>query len=292
MLIFEGKNKIAFQGNHCIAGLVIVQEFGKIAKAELIAEWEVINSNAATDQEKIAHFISSLPTLSEEKCHPDQVCEWVRRKDWAVKLAKCYQAGKGQPDNPLLRELEDGLIDQWKHDYIWLECDLYENLWKLIKLRGRQIKSAIKRAFGDFPFACGRELMEEIIRADIDDEFRQCLKKKYEWKPTHLKEIAKLKRKMHRDEISDPELERLYALIDQHAPYPIWYDRLLSVCEVLAERDPFISTRLNINSDIIDGLCRLKLKAECDPLLKHHRRPAETWIDGKKNPRRKANVGA
>lgn len=287
MKIYRGEGKIAFQGNHCIVGLSIVQEVGKIAKADVISEWHKVGncSNSATDKEKIANFICDLPSLTEEITHPDQLSDWVAWKDWSIDVARCFLSGHTQPDNPLLRSVEDGLIDQWSHDYTWLVSDLYDNLWKLVNLRGRQIKSAIKKVFGDYPFASNRELLQEIIRADIEGEFCQILKKQYQYKPTHIKEIHKLKRKMHREGLVDKSLEQLYKLIEQHAPYPIWYDRLISVCEVMADRgDTFINTRLQINADLLDGISRMRLKADCDPSLSHHRRRKELWINGKKNP--------
>ncbi len=272
------------QGDYCIADYII-QDVGlrDSFKACIEMRWQRIGdeSTEASDRERIARFISDLPNgdFIHESKSLFQVEEWMAWKDQAVRIAKCFLAGRGQPDSPLARDLENGSIDEWLHDYIWLEADLYENWWKLVHTKEGSIKVALKKIWG-YPFNSSLELFQEMVRADLEGEFANCLKSRYCYKAKEIKKIAILKRKAHRGKLSKPEREEMYALIDKHGPYPIWYDRVISVSEWLAKRDPFIQERLRTNGEIIDAIAKRQIKRNCDPRLKHHKDISHTWENG------------
>jgi hypothetical protein len=245
--------------------------------------WQRIGdeSTEASDRERIARFISDLP--NGDFIHVSkslfQVEEWMAWKDRAVRIAKCFLAGRGQPVSPLARDLENGSIDEWLHDYIWLEAELYENWWKLVHTKESSIKAALKPIW-KYPFNSSLELFQEMVRADLEGEFANCLKSRYCYKAKEIKKIAILKRKAHRGELSKPEQEQMYELIDKHAPYPIWYDRVISVSEWLAKRDPFIQERLRTNGEIIDAIAKMQIKRNFPPNPKHHKDVSHTWEKG------------
>lgn len=278
---------LTLKGRHSIISCESLQSFKTFDKVYFQVFWDKVGTDSptATDRERIARFISTLPDffcVLEEKITIDTLEAWILAKDAAVRIARCFLAGRSQPDNPLLRDLEDGLIDQWLHDYKWLESDLYENLWKLISLRERLIKTALAKIWG-YPFTSSRDLMQQIIQEDLEGEFCQIFKPRYSYKSGEIQKIAKLKRKFHRDELSDAEQKQMWQLIDRHAPYPMWYDRVISVCQSLAVRgDVFIQTRLRIHGEILDGICKMQIRAECTPSLRHHRSRSHTWENCKK----------
>lgn len=273
---------LTLEGRHCIIRCESLQSFKTFDKVYIRVFWDTVGNDSptATDRERIARFISTLPDffrVLEEKITIDTLQAWIVAKDAAVQIARCFLAGRSQPDNPLLRDLEDGLIDQYLHDYWWLESDLYENLWKLVSLRERKIKAVLAKIWG-YPFTSSRDLMQQIIQEDLEGEFCQIFKPRYSYKSSEIQKIAKLKRKLHRNELSDTEQKQMWHLIDRHAPYPMWCDRVVSVCKSSVVRgDTFIQTRMRIHGEIIDGLCKMQIRAECTPSLRHHRPRSHTW---------------
>lgn len=270
---------------HCLFEYTTTHKVGTVDKRSYQVQWNQVGSNSqdASERERIARFISNLPNedfwLGDLKTL-DLMMEWIRWKDRAIDIARYFLAGHDNPDNPLQREFKAGLIDEEKYKYIRSEAHLYENWWQLVQLNEQQIKAVLEKikSWG-YPFDSSRELVEEIIRADLEGEFSNCLKTRYVYDSKEIKQIAVLKRKHHRGELSETEWQELLKLIDQNAPYPIWYDRVISVAEVLAERgNTCIEKHLEINSKIINRLSRMQYQRE------RSQTTSNTWDKGINTP--------
>lgn len=247
--------------------------------------WEDAGSDGETaaDEERIASAISNMPhaDLFISFTSFDQVREWIGKKDYCVKIARCFLAAEGQPDDPLLAELAAGRIDQFSYDYAWAATNLYRSIWHILKEREEAIKYLLKKGVGNYPFASNRELLIEIIREDLEGEFIGCLKRRYTYKASHIAEIAKLKLKEHQTELTESEWKKLYGLTDQYIPYAKWFNYSLLAANKLAETDHFTNTILEAYSASLAKLVKLQIYRDFKPELKKHRRLSHTWEKGK-----------
>lgn len=278
-----GESERVILTKHCLFEYTLIREQGTLATLLPQVHWHFVGSDSAdaSDRERIAWFISDLPGQYFWQGYlktMDLMMEWTWWKDRAIDIAKCFLVGRNNSDNPLLNERKAGLLDEEMYKYIRYEADLYENLWQLIQLNEQPIKAELEKVkrWG-YPFASSRELVEEIIRADLDGEFSNCLKERYIYNPRINRKIATLKRKDHREGLSEAERQELLTLIEQNAPYPIWYDRVISVAEYLAEQgNQCIKQHLEINSEIINRLKRKQYQRERSKATSY------TWDKGKK----------
>jgi hypothetical protein len=258
-------------------------------KFEGIVGWEPVGDDSpeASDKMQIAWFISNeLPNREFVKDFKtlDQLYEWMEWKNNCIWIAKCFVAGHGSPDNPLLRPLEEGEIDQYYHDFCWLTVDLYENLWKLINLKTRRIKAAFNKQGWVWPFESPRQLLEEIIATDINGEFSNILKPRYERNVKELKRLAKLAHRSYKGFLAPKDRTELARLKEKHSQPNVWLKRLLDVSRLLGETDEFIRVRVAIHDEILRGVCKLELDAACQPEWRRHGQISELWIDGVKRP--------
>lgn len=244
--------------------------------------------SSQTQKEQMVFFISrDLPSnyLFDEADTIDQIIKWMEWRNDNIYIAMCLLAGNKQTDNPLERDLEEGLIDEFTHDYIWLHADLFDNLWKLIFLKWKKIKdlfSFIEKEDNEyqFPFKNSLELMKEILRETNDGKFLNYLKPHYVERMSERKRIATLSRKKRRGKLSFGEIEKLSKLIDRHTPEePFWLSNVLIAAKVLAEKDLFIRTRLRIHEEIMDGLDAMDQKAACNPKFNFCGK-SEEWVKG------------
>lgn len=271
---------------HVVMGPNQEQLLRNRVKFEGLIVWTPVGDDSleATDKVRIARFISELPSrvLVEEFTTLDQVYRWMEWKDKCIWIAKCFLAGHKHLDNPLLRELEEGTIDKYYHDNVWLTVDLYENLWKLIHLKGKLVKAAFLKQGWDYPFKCSRELLEEIISSFIDGEFSNVLKSHYVEHAGEFRKIATLGRKNNKDFLSTQERQRLTELTKKHSQPNVWLERLLAVGNALAEWDSFVQVRMNIHQEIMDGIAAFQVVANFKPELKKHGQTSYTWQNGVK----------
>lgn len=247
--------------------------------------WESVGSNSpeASDKEKIAKFISELPNASflQDLIQLDQIYHWLQWKNECIWIAKCFLAGhRSSVDNPLLRSLEEGEIDQYYHDSCWLSVDLYENLWKLINLKNRRIKAAFNKLGWERSFESPRQLLEEIIASEINGEFSNILKHRYEHHIKELKRLAKLAHRSYKGFLCKKEAAELIRLKEKYSQPNVWLTRLIDVSRLLGEIDEFIRVRVAVHDEILRGICRLQQDAACKPELRQHGQISELWIDG------------
>lgn len=293
-----------YSDGDCHAQIAITEQLGCRFKLSFLITWKTVGYDfpGASDRTRTARLISELPSESflQELQDFDQLRHWMALKDFAIQLAKCWEAGRGQPDNPLAWALEENLVTEWWHDYVWLSVDLYENLWRLIHLKARAIKAAFKKRW-EHPFTSVPELLQEIVRSDIDSEFLNCLKPLFIEKANEISEITNIKRRQRRyfplpihanwqrltlwvRMVQLVEWELLRKLVRQYSTPAIWYERLMEVTQALAERDTFVATRLKIHYELQDSLHKMQQRASCDPNLKRLGfQTSKTWEDGVKS---------
>lgn len=269
---------------HCLLEYT-VHKVKTIDEISFQVHWNKVGSDSqdASDRERIARFISNLPSQGSRKGGLRSLAhiqEWVIWKDHAIDIARYFLVGRGQSDDLPLKELKDGLIDKFSYDYLWTEVDVYENLWELLHQSGETIGVVCRRNW-DYPFKSNLELMQEIIREDLEGEFSLRLGRRYMYVSSQIGKIAKLKRKDCKGGLSNIEQKTLYRLIDQHSAFPTWLNRVLLVSEALAAKgDSTIQKHLATRSKNIDALSKLQIKRDCDPSLKTHKRRTHTWNNG------------
>ncbi|BAY34402.1 hypothetical protein NIES2107_63070 [Nostoc carneum NIES-2107] len=104
----------------------------------------------------------------------------------------------------------------------------------------------------------------------------------YEYKFWEIDQIDKLKRIIHKQQLSDEQIKptNFWKLVDKHTAKAIWYDRVISIAHKLADCGvDSIKTYLEINSNIIDAMARLRIRSARDPLLKSHHRTSHYCVD-------------
>jgi polyhydroxyalkanoate synthesis regulator phasin len=283
--ITSGRELGIYLEGDCQFAVVNSLEMNSRIKINFCVFWEPVGSNCKSsfDKQRIAHFISELPSegfLCELKS-TDQLAMWVYKKRFAIQLAKCWVAGQTAPDNPLTKDLEEGLIDQWESDYIWLQTSYYEQLWKLIQQRGRKIIKYLKKK-GNYPFNLEREFMEELLKESFDNEYSLLLQDRYIQKNSDIKKLGTLARK---GILTTAELERVTALRRQLGGETVLLDQLVEVCCCLGKKDPWIRSHLKIMKAYDDAQGAMLQASACDPKLREHGHGQSfACIDGKIYP--------
>jgi hypothetical protein len=231
-----------------------------------------------TDREQIAYFMSAELPCSDYLTYAedvDQMIEWVKAKDYWVRLAICFEE---EVDNPLLGQLEEGLISQVGHDLIHLDAKYWDSLWKLIQHRWEPIQEAWSEVLGQ-TFNQSRELLQEILIENADNNYLKCFKPHYQRNVREIKEMTTLRRKSLRGEIlSKAQTTRLENLLGKHFSDCPKLESTIAICEIGAERDPFIATYLKIIETIESGVLKIQQGAMCKAGV------SCTWVDGRKHP--------
>ena len=277
-----GKSERVTLTKHCLFEYTTIHKFGTIDKRSYRVHWTPVGSGSqdASDRERIARFISELPSndfwQADLKTF-DQIMEWFDWRDRAIDIAKCFLAGRDNPDNPLRKELKTGLIDEETYKDIRLDAELFENWWKLVQPNEQAIKAELEKVKSwGYPFNSSRELVEEMIREDLEGEFANCLKPYYAYNSRIMRLIAQLKHKHCTGELGGAESQDLFKLIDQNVPLPIWYDRVISVSQILVEQgNTCIKEHLVINGKIINRLARRQYQRE------RSQSTSQTWHKGR-----------
>jgi hypothetical protein len=237
--------------------------------------------NPSSAEERIAHAISKIPNADYfiNFTSFDQVFYWIACRDYSVKFALCFWSEEDIQNEYLLRELQSGNIDQFSYDYGRAEARMYKSLWKILRAREQKIELICKENWG-YPFNSIHEFCVEVIREDLEGEFTACLKRRYIYKTSENKQLAKLKRKAHKGTISVNERKKMYRLIDQYVPFAVWLNRFLLIAEHLAQKDDLVKQNLNAYRESLDTLAKLQIQRNCDPKLRHHVIPSHTWEKG------------
>lgn len=243
------------------------------------------NNVNANNREQIAYDICNHPIIDNNKIigTEDVLRQWVLDKDFAIRIAKCFLAGKENTENPLYKDLKEQLIDNVTHDLIWLKADYLSSIWSMLSIKWDEIIKAIIVIWKDFPFKTPLELMKQIIYDEYTYPFVNWTGSKYkERSKTHNKKMWALMRKLQRMEtLNDKENKKLNHLIKEHRNIDSWMHRVLNVCGFLGDNgDNFLETRVKIHNELCDGIARINLKCECDPKLAKYRTTTHSWQNG------------
>lgn len=233
------------------------------------------------DDEWITNAISSTPNMDffVNFTSFDQVHQWVLYRDYCAELALAFWSEQGIQNTYLSGKLQNGDIDQFSYDYFRTEVKIYKSLWEILKAGEQRVIEICKKNWS-YPFDSVRELLVEAIREDLEGEFIACLKKRYLYKSSEVKQIAKLKQKVQKGNISRNESKKLERLINQYVPFPTWINRILLIAETLATEDDVLEQYVFEYHDHIDNLAKLQIQRDCDPKLRHHLTRSHSWENG------------
>ncbi len=262
----------------CLVELDIALKTKERIKLDFCVYWKSIgnDSEVSSEKERIYHYISKLPSedFLQDIRTLEQLREWVNLKNFSLQLTKCWQVF-GSSEDPLYRDFERGWIDWWLHDHIWLEVALYENLWQLICHKGEDIKAIFNQmrfhqslsspdeqtaALRKSKISCSKlpkklrryllqeqysfsstcELLQEIVKQMIDEQFSNYLKPHYIENAKDFKKIATLTRHDCKAKgLSMKEREEQYSLVEKHrSPSCIFLlERVLGACQITAFGD-------------------------------------------------------
>lgn len=235
----------------------------------------------SSEEEKIAHAISKMPNTDYfiNFTGFDQVSHWIVYRDHSTELALCFWANQDTQNSYLQRKLQAGAFDQFSHNYLYAEAKMLKSLWKILIAREQEIESFCRKSWG-YPFNSVREFYIEAIKEDLEGEFSACLKRRFIYKSSEIKQLAILKRKAHKECISAKEEKNLYRLVDQYVPSATWFNRLLKVAEHLAANDDLIMRYLNEYQESLDALNKLQIQRDCSPNFRHHLIGSHVWEGG------------
>jgi len=235
----------------------------------------------APDKKRLAHFFSELPseTFLEKIKDSCQLEEWVNRKKECLWIAQCLMAGGDFPDNPLIVPMEQGQIDKFTHDYLWLITEYYNNLWWLLSTKYQKISKALKGK--GYQQITPLSLIGEIAKGNIEGEFQQIFKPHYSFSEYDLRQISTYGKKACSGQLRGREKQRYEKLLEKHANPSIWLDRLTEVCAVLAERDRLIQSALQKHHAICNAMYTMTEDSTRKPEIRKHGE-SYTFLNGKK----------
>ncbi len=265
-----------------------IQQIGKRVRFNYLIAWYPLENSTdnTSDKAQITDFISKLPSVDslDELKSIQQLVHWINTKNFALSIAKCWNSEKyNQPNNPLARELEEGYIDQWLHDFTWLQALWQQNLWKLICLKGKDIRTVLQSQF-EYPFNSDRELFQEILRDQADSYFLKCTKSLYVEKAGDIKDLADLKSMQLGNILPSSERTKLNELEKYYAAPQVWLKRVLKVAGELSQRDTLIYTLIATYNELLLGITRMQQKAYRNPDLKCYGQITSTWENGLNSP--------
>jgi hypothetical protein len=236
----------------------------------------------SSDEEWIANAISNTPNvdLFVNFNGFDQVDHWISHRDNCIEIALSFWSEQGICNDYLSKQLQDENLDDFSYHYLRAEARMYRDLWRILKIREQEIAGFCKK-FWSYPFKSTRDFFMEAITEDLEGEFMACLSNRYLYKSSQIKQIAKLKRKMHKGNISENERKTLNKLSDQYVKFPTWFNRLILATEALAKKDDLVKEYFNEFGTSLDTLLKLQIQRDCDPKLRNHLIPSHTWAYGR-----------
>lgn len=129
-------------------------------------------SQAQMTEIQISKYVSELPSEQLKRLAKKeyQKFAWREQRAFYELLSMCWKARILGLSSPIAKALEDGILDKWRHDYIWRVIDKYQKLWALLQLSENDIKNEVVKLFGKYQFNSIRELFELILRIEADND--------------------------------------------------------------------------------------------------------------------------
>ncbi len=276
----ESINGIQFVGQYCQVTCKPVREIGNLFRWNADFESYSVGSESGTEEEQIAFFIAGLPDeqLLEGHTHLHEgqlFVHWVKLRDSCVEIAIGFLL-------PEFLQIPSNceFVEKWKYRYRKLEVELYKSLWFLIKNHS-SLLIPILRDNWDFPFESSLDLFKQIVREDIEGEFSCYLFDEYQYKANDIHEIAMLKRKNHKGQLTKEEENQLWELIDKHTAKAIWRERLILVANFLAKQQVVgVEEALKSHDAIIHKMSKLHIDRHRDSELNVYKQPSHYVRDG------------
>ena len=277
------KNNMTLKGTYCT---IVIDNYAVITNDFLGLSfngfWQEVGSvsSTASDKEIIGNTICNNPNELRLKKKPitlDIIHDWILWKDSGIRIAKCFLADKGQISDPLFKEKENNIIDEFLYDYIWLETSLYETYWRLINIKGNIILKRLNSTFKS-----NVELMQEMIKESLNEEFYTIRHSKfYQYNPKLDKKLHLLSCQKNLSPSNHKLRESLKYLVYPHLKNAILNKKVNAILNDLdKEGDIFVTTHLKVISEIIIGLIKLKIKTHCNPKLQKYKLNQHNWING------------
>jgi hypothetical protein len=246
--------------------------------------WQPILRNIAPtdpDKKRLVQFFSELPNEAflEKVKDSCQLEAWVNAKTECLWIAQCLMAGQEFPDNPLICPLEQGEIDRFRHDYLWLVTDYYNNLWWLLNTKHQEISKSLKNE--GYHQSTPLFLIEQIAKENIEGEFQKIFKSHYTFSEYDLRHICTYSRKSCTGQIEADEQQKFEQLLEKHSNPSIWLKRLLRVCTVLAERDQLVQAAMKKHYAICHAMYSMLENSTYKSEIRHHGK-SYTFLNGKK----------
>jgi hypothetical protein len=286
-MILNDKNiKAIYQGRYCIAVKRFERNLGARSKYSVALYFKPVGSpDAINDRAKIAFWFSAkfpdLSIISTSEITEDQIWLLLSYKDWITRFSLIFS---GLRDNPFTEDLEDGILHPLEHELLWNKAKLYSNLWELISLRWKPIELCLSQE-SDWSFESPVHFFQEIIESDFREEINYFWRTRHEFNILSHKNLAKLQIKQINGEMfTDKEIGNYQKYNNMILPgRNIWRERLERIIQNTEIRriDPTVDAYLKIIAALKEAICKLNLKACCDPTSGFH---SVTWIDGRKYP--------
>jgi hypothetical protein len=287
----------------CALAVTNILKLGSRIKIAFCVYWLPIGTSAksASVKSQIAHFISELP--SEKFLHElkdiQQLIAWIDQKNLAIRYAKCWEAGIINPNNsivkvleegrikitdvnnPITKDLEDESINEWEYRDILLNVALYEHLWSLLLQKGDTIIALLKERW-ECSFNTNRELFQELLKSDFDVQYALILKTRHDIKAGDVEDLGSLRHKQIREGLSVEEQKRFINLARTLGGHRIWYERLQQVYEFLAEDDEYTRLWLEVKNAYSYASCGMLQDFVLDSSLRQYGYGrSQTWVYGK-----------
>jgi hypothetical protein len=269
-LVEDEKPRISYYG-YCTLISINSIRLPSRTKIEFNLSWSSVvpQHRKISDRDRLINFISELPDVLFLKNikHIDQIKAWMRHKNHAIEIAKCLQAGRETPDNPLERALREGEISQWRHDNTWLEVEFYEHVWKLCLLKGDKIRKNLKP---DYNFDSNLSLCKALISQNFNSEYSLWMNSYHEENPRHAKKLATFIRKHVKGKTTEEDLNQnkeLLAYFAGEGDYAL-LAKVLKCCSKLAKRDSWLKNWLEIKEVYRDSVAAKIQEVTCNPSLR------------------------
>jgi len=227
---------------------------------------------------KITLLIASeLPSefLKQQAQSNFQKQKWLQIKDTLYWVGACWWTKITSQSNPLNQLLEEGVIDQWDYDYVVSLVDIFQRLWELVYFAESFIREEARRKHQPYPFDTkgnsSAALFIEIIRADANGTFQECLKYIEASVPKYERSMRLFQDSIETGLSQSQKLRNcMTSLAGWGRPDNFWLKFSLKVCQAKAKSNRRIEVKLHnleqalqIWAGLVATACR--------------KRPSTTW---------------
>ncbi len=204
----------------------------------------------------------------------------VDMRDYAIRLGKCFFEEQTKYD-PLLKDLENGLINEYDYDCIWLESESIKVFFYLLGNYYQEIKEILLKNCDEYPFESMIDLFCKTIKERFNQLFSLYLKEKHVVNQNKLRQIALASMKDYQGKLTEEELKELERLSKKHTVSSPWETRVIEAVETLYKQGLVeIGSYIKQDQDINYKLNTKQYKSS----FNGENPPSETWKKGFYSP--------